>query len=54
LLSREKLVSLLAMQASQIFITAIEKESICDLVSDKSCVPMRVFHVEHGKIELRD
>lgn len=54
LLSRQKLVSLLAMQASQIFITSIEKDDICDLVSDKSNVPMRVFHVEHGKIELRD
>lgn len=50
LLSRQKLVSLLAMQASQIFITAIEKESICDLVSNKSDVQMRVFHVEHGKV----
>lgn len=50
LVSRQKLVSLLAQQKSQIFITAIEKESICDLIADKSDVPMKVFHVEHGKI----
>jgi DNA replication and repair protein RecF len=50
LLSRQKLVSLLAMQKSQIFITAIEKDAICDLVSDKTMVPMKVFHVEHGNI----
>lgn len=50
LLSRQKLVSLLAMQKSQIFITAIEKEAICDLVSDKALVPMKVFHVEHGNV----
>jgi DNA replication and repair protein RecF len=50
LLSRQRLVSLLTTQKSQIFITAIEKEAICDLVSDKTMVPMKVFHVEHGKI----
>jgi DNA replication and repair protein RecF len=50
LLSRQKLVSLLAMQKSQIFITAIEKDAICDLVCDKAGVPMKVFHVEHGNV----
>lgn len=50
LLSRQKLVSLLTTQNSQIFITAIEKEAICDLVNDKTSVPIKVFHVEHGKI----
>ncbi len=49
-LSRQKLVSLLALQKSQIFITAIEKESICDLVCDKSNVLVKVFHVEHGRV----
>jgi DNA replication and repair protein RecF len=50
LLSRQKLVSLLAMQKSQIFITAIEKEAICDLICDNAMVPMKVFHVEHGNV----
>jgi DNA replication and repair protein RecF len=50
LISKQKLVSLLAMQESQIFITAIEKEAICDLVCDKSSVPLKVFHVEHGNV----
>ena len=54
LLSRQKLVSLLAIQKSQIFITAIEKEAIYELVRDKTEVPTKVFHVEHGKVvELR-
>ncbi len=48
--SKQKLVSLLTTQNSQIFITAIEKEAICDLVSDKTMVQIKVFHVEHGKI----
>lgn len=42
---RERLLSVLAEQQTQIFITAIEKETICDLVIDK---PVKVFHVEHG------
>jgi DNA replication and repair protein RecF len=50
LLSRQKLVSLLAMQKSQIFITAIEKEAICDLLRNKINVPTKVFHVEHGVV----
>lgn len=50
LLSRQKLVSLLAMQKSQIFITAIENEAICELVRGKTDVPTKVFHVEHGSV----
>ena len=50
LLSRQKLVSLLSAQKSQIFITAIENQAICDLISDKTMVPIKVFHVEHGEI----
>lgn len=50
LLSRQKLVSLLSAQKSQIFITAIESQAICDLISDKTLVPIKVFHVEHGEI----
>ncbi len=48
--SRQRLVALLTAQKSQIFITAIEKEAICDLICDKTMVSMKVFHVEHGKI----
>ncbi|HTM63879.1 MAG TPA: DNA replication/repair protein RecF [Gammaproteobacteria bacterium] len=48
--SRQKLVSLLAMQKSQIFITAIENEAICELVRDNTEIKTKVFHVEHGKV----
>jgi DNA replication and repair protein RecF len=50
LVSKQKLIALLARQQTQIFITAIESKSICDLVDEKSEVPMKVFHVEHGNI----
>lgn len=50
ILSIQKLVSLLATQKSQIFITAIEKEAICELVRGKTDVPTKVFHVEHGSV----
>lgn len=46
--SREKLIALLLRQNTQIFITAIESAMISDLINDKSDVPMKVFHVEHG------
>ena len=48
--SRQKLVSLLAMQKTQIFITAIEQETICELIRDKINIPTKVFHVEHGSV----
>ena len=38
--SKQKLISLLAKQKTQVFITSIESESICDLVSDKLEVPI--------------
>ncbi len=50
LYSRQKLISLLSKQQTQIFITAIEKEAICDSISEMSNVPINVFHVEHGHI----
>lgn len=50
LVSRQKLIALLARQSTQIFITAIESKSICDFITDQSDVPIKVFHVEHGKI----
>lgn len=48
--SRKKLLSLLASQQTQVFITAIESETICNVISHKLDVPMKVFHVEHGNI----
>lgn len=48
--SRKKLLSLLADQETQIFITAIESETICNVISDTLAMPMKVFHVEHGHI----
>lgn len=47
--SSKKLISLLAKQRTQIFITAIESETICSFI-DKSEVPLKVFHVEHGNV----
>lgn len=48
--SRQKLISLLSQQPTQIFITAIESNAICELVSEQSDILMKVFHVEHGKV----
>jgi DNA replication and repair protein RecF len=50
LLSRQKLISLLAEQQTQVFITAIENDAIYNFISDQSRVPVKVFHVEHGGI----
>ena len=53
--SRQRLISLLSKQQTQIFVTAIESETICRLMSDKPGVSMKVFHVEHGDvIEMAD
>lgn len=48
--SRMKLISLLSMQKTQIFITAIEKETICDVFKGDAELPVKVFHVEHGAV----
>ena len=48
--SRQKLISLLSRQQTQIFITAIESSTICDFVSDQPEMPIKVFHVEHGRV----
>lgn len=50
LLSQEKLISLLSQQQTQVFITTIESDAIYRFISDKSKVPIKVFHVEHGGI----
>lgn len=47
--SRKKLIALLSKQQSQVFITAIEKEAICELTCETT-MPLKVFHVEHGAV----
>jgi DNA replication and repair protein RecF len=47
--SRQKLISLLSRQPTQIFITAVDAGTICDLTTISN-VPMKVFHVEHGSV----
>jgi DNA replication and repair protein RecF len=49
-LSQQKLITLLAQQQTQVFITAIERESIYQVISTKLDIPIKVFHVEHGGI----
>lgn len=49
--SRMKLISLLSKQKTQVFITAIERETIDDQMSHPLNAAIRVFHVEHGSIE---
>lgn len=49
LISRQKLMSVLCRQKTQIFITAIESRAISDLINDHECkMPVKVFHVKHG------
>lgn len=45
---RDKLMAVLARQNTQVFITAIEKETVCDWINGESQVPNKLFHVEHG------
>ncbi len=45
--SRSNLMALLSKQEAQVFLTAVEYESLVD--SDVS-VPMKMFHVEHGNV----
>jgi len=49
--SRNKLISLLSRQPTQIFITAIEKQMIGNFINDFG-VTNKVFHVKHGDITL--
>ncbi len=48
--SRQRLISLLLTQQSQVFITAIESASICEFIDSQSKVPVKLFHVEHGQL----
>lgn len=50
LASRQKLISLLSQQQKQVFVTAIERNAIADLVPDNTPTPLKVFHVEHGQV----
>lgn len=50
MLSRRKLLALLSDQQTQVFITAIEREAICDHMSQNQNVPVKVFHVKHGNV----
>jgi DNA replication and repair protein RecF len=47
LVSRTNLIALLSKQETQIFVTAVEFESLGDALSK---VPLKMFHVEHGKV----
>lgn len=47
--SRQKLLHLLSQQNTQIFVTAIESQTICELL-EPSPLPLKVFHVEHGRV----
>lgn len=48
--SRQKIVSLLAKEKAQVFITAIERHMISDLVCEKWSTSTKLFHVEHGRV----
>jgi len=48
--SRNKLLSLLLQQDTQIFITSIEHETIFEAMNQENRAALNVFHVEHGKI----
>jgi DNA replication and repair protein RecF len=50
LCGRQKLISLLSRQKTQVFITAIESDTICRLMKEIPDVPVKVFHVEHGSV----
>ncbi|VVC76892.1 DNA replication and repair protein RecF [Aquicella siphonis] len=48
--SRQKLITLLSRQHTQIFVTAIERETIETIMGDRLAVPIKVFHVKHGSV----
>ncbi|MDR3478169.1 MAG: DNA replication/repair protein RecF [Gammaproteobacteria bacterium] len=47
IVSRTNLIALLSKQETQIFVTAVEFESLGDALSR---FPLRMFHVEHGNV----
>lgn len=48
--SRQKLINLLSDQQTQVFITAIDSNTISDFVVNRPEVPVKVFHVKHGTV----
>lgn len=50
--SRARLISLLIKQKAQIFISAIEQETMRSIISEQASLPIKMFHVEHGSISL--
>ena len=51
--SKDKLISLLAQQNAQIFITAIDDEMINEVLRDSLTKVQQVFHVEHGTMKTK-
>ncbi len=45
--SRSKLITLLSKQDTQIFVTAVERDALSDVLSK---LPLKMFHVEHGNV----
>lgn len=50
-LSKDRLISLLSAQSSQVFITAIESDFVLGL-KEQISKPLNMFHVEQGQIKL--
>lgn len=48
--SRNKLISALVDQQTQVFVTAIEHEIMTAALSQQPGKPVKLFHVEHGKV----
>lgn len=48
--NKDKIVSLLFKQKSQLFITAIEKQAVSSWMANETLNPLKVFHVEHGYV----
>jgi DNA replication and repair protein RecF len=46
--SRQRILTLLARQQAQVFVTAIEKETIQECVDPSISMLLKMFHVEHG------
>jgi len=47
IVSRTNLIALLSKQETQVFVTAVERESLGECLS---MLPLKMFHVEHGNV----
>jgi DNA replication and repair protein RecF len=47
IVSRTNLITLLSQQQTQIFVTAVERHALSNVLS---MLPLKMFHVEHGNI----